>query len=216
MAHAGRVSAVQALPSSALALVTPRTVRSAMRPHSHAGRLRTVRVAVADARACAIPPQLPGLAACAVALAAFGTLALLLLTAPKRATRGGASKNKRAPPPAPASPRGGRRGAAASDSFSFGAAAAATAAATPKLGGRGRASDAATAERKPAARATFASQSPEPRPAAEKRAPAASPVTSPTRGRPSTAKKGASPHCARALPARTAAAAITTPGVALR
>jgi hypothetical protein len=48
MAHAGRVSAMQALPSSALALVTPRTVRNAMPPHSHAGHLRKMRVAVAE------------------------------------------------------------------------------------------------------------------------------------------------------------------------
>ena len=195
-----------------------RRERCAMHLHySHAGRLCLNCVAVADARSRAFASQLPGLAACAVALAAFATLALLLLTAPTRVTRGGASKSKRAPPPAPASPRGGRRGAAASDSFTFGAATDATAAATPKLGGRAPAVEAATAEcEKPAARATFASRSPDPRPADEPRAPAASPVTSPTRGRPSTAKKSASLLCAHALPARTAAAAVEAPNVALR
>lgn len=186
---AGRDSALRALPlpPGALAAVAPQSVR-ALRV-----RAFTLQFVARVLTRFPAPPQLPGLALCSAALAAFATLAFLLLSAPKRRSAGGRAAppaKKRGAAPAPASPRG--RGAAASDSFSFGAAAA-EAATTPKLGAKAKATEFASARAKaqPAKRAPPAA-SPEPRAAPE---PAVSPVASPTRGRPATAKKGTSLIC---------------------
>jgi hypothetical protein len=184
------------LPPGALAAVAPQSVRAW---RSGAFTLQFLTRALTRFPAA---PQLPGLALCSAALAAFATLAFLLLSAPKRRSTGSratAPAKKRGAAPAPASPRG--RGVAASDSFSFGAAAA-EAATTPKLGAKAKAATEFASGRKkaqPAKRAPPAA-SPEPRAAPE---PAVSPVASPTRGRPATAKKGTSlircsfAHCAR-------------------
>jgi hypothetical protein len=187
---AGRDSALLALPlpPGALAAVAPQSVRAL---RSRAFVLQFLARALTRFPAA---PQLPGLALCSAALAAFATLAFLLLSAPKSRSAGGraaAPAKKRGAAPAPASPRG--RGAVASDSFSFGAAAA-EAATTPKLGAKAKAATefaSARAKAQPAKRAPPAA-SPEPRAAPE---PAVSPVASPTRGRPATAKKGACLIC---------------------
>jgi len=135
--------------------------------------------------------QLPGLALCAALCAAFGTLALLLLTAPKRA-RGAravgrsAKAQKAKAPAAPVSPRGR---VAPTDSFSFDAAEPAAGVTTPTLGGK-KAAKAAPKSKTPAPRKTPAKRAPAASP--EPPAPVASPVTSPARGRPS-ARKSALP-----------------------